>query len=317
MIMGLLVLLLPLGCSWKKRDLSKKVVVRVGTSELRASQFSEELARKASQLDVISLKDTSTIQLLKKNVTADFITEEILENFARKNKLLVKKEMLEAEINSIRQGYPDDESFMQALIEQNLSLTAWTQKLRKNLLMKTVVSFLNEESLLITDQEIQQYFDQNRSQFQRPEQIRLRQIVLSNESDAQHILDELNKGKDFRELAREFSVAPEGFHAEGQLPWISKGVLDIFDQAFFLKKGQRSKINQSPYGYHIIELLDRRPAVDLSFKEARARIEKILVESKRQAKYSKWLEEQLNQVEIYKNHEFIDSIKIDHQLAGK
>ena len=310
-------LMLSTGCSWKQKDLSKKIVLKVGTAELSAQQFSEELARRASEFDLINLKDPMIQKRLKQDIQADFITNEILEMFARQNKIIVKKEMLEAEVNAIREGYPDDETFRQALLSQNLTLRSWTQKVRKNILKKLVIEHLNLSTDPPGDEEIKNYYSENMGLYQRPEQIKLRQIVLANESDAQHILDELEKGKDFRDLAKEFSIAPEGFDREGQLPWLSKGTLDVFDQAFFLKKGQRSQIIKSPYGYHIIELLDKRPARALSLAEVKNQIIGILNESRQQAVFTKWLEEELKTVEVFENTDFINAITIDHQLAGK
>jgi parvulin-like peptidyl-prolyl isomerase len=139
--------------------------------------------------------------------------------------------------------------------------------------------------------------------------VRLRQIVLEKEDDAKRLMDELSDGADMTKLARQFSVAPEGENG-GDTGWIDKGTLEVFDQAFKMNVGTRSKILKSPYGYHIYDVLKKEPEARLSFQEAKAKIRAQLREQSEQAVFSAWLEEQVRKTSVKRDDALIRAIKV-------
>lgn len=70
----------------------------------------------------------------------------------------------------------------------------------------------------------------------------------------------LKNGADFADLAKRFSQDPGSAVNGGALPWIGPGqtVKEFEDQAYALQKGEMSLPFQSPYGYHIILMKDRK-----------------------------------------------------------
>lgn len=72
-------------------------------------------------------------------------------------------------------------------------------------------------------------------------------------------LEELEKKKNFSEVAKNYS---EGITAKegGELGWFSKDQLiaDIVEPVFFLEKGKRTGIIESPLGFHIVEVEDKK-----------------------------------------------------------
>lgn len=70
----------------------------------------------------------------------------------------------------------------------------------------------------------------------------------------------LKNGADFADLAKRFSQDPGSAVNGGALPWIGPGqtVKEFEDQAYALQKGEMSQPFQSPYGYHIILMKDRK-----------------------------------------------------------
>jgi peptidyl-prolyl cis-trans isomerase SurA len=70
----------------------------------------------------------------------------------------------------------------------------------------------------------------------------------------------LKNGADFADLAKRLSQDPGTAVNGGTLPWIGPGqtVKEFEDQAYALQKGEMSKPFQSPYGYHIILMKDRK-----------------------------------------------------------
>ena len=133
--------------------------------------------------------------------------------------------------------------------------------------------------------------------------------MLSNEDNAKRIFDEIQGGKSIAELAKKFSVAPEAENG-GVTNWIEKGTIEVFDNAFKLPVGGRSKIVKSPYGYHIYEVVKKEPEGRLNFEQAKASIRTALRERQEQNAYSTWLEGQLKAATVLRNDALIKAIQI-------
>lgn len=74
------------------------------------------------------------------------------------------------------------------------------------------------------------------------------------------ILDSLLAGKDFAELARKYSDDPGSAAQGGDLGFVKRGVFypEFEEAAFKLNVGQISGIVESPVGFHIIQLIEKR-----------------------------------------------------------
>ena len=77
---------------------------------------------------------------------------------------------------------------------------------------------------------------------------------------AEAILDSLKHGADFAELAKKYSEDPGSAAEGGDLGWVGKGVFypQFEAAAFALKPGQISDVIESPVGFHIIQMIDKR-----------------------------------------------------------
>lgn len=77
---------------------------------------------------------------------------------------------------------------------------------------------------------------------------------------AEAILDSLKHGADFAAMAKKYSEDPGSASNGGDLGWVSKGVFypEFEAAAFALKPGQLSDVVETPVGFHIIQLIDKR-----------------------------------------------------------
>ncbi|HEU4598058.1 MAG TPA: peptidylprolyl isomerase [Pyrinomonadaceae bacterium] len=75
------------------------------------------------------------------------------------------------------------------------------------------------------------------------------------------LLKRARAGEDFSALAREFSTDPGSREQGGDLGWFGRGVMvkPFEDTAFGLKVGEISEVFESPFGFHIVKLEERRP----------------------------------------------------------
>lgn len=84
--------------------------------------------------------------------------------------------------------------------------------------------------------------------------IRVSHILVEKHSHALKVLDEMNTGKNFKDLARKYSTCPSRKRG-GDLGFFGRGrMVKEFDKAAFaLKVGELSKPIKTQFGYHIIK----------------------------------------------------------------
>jgi peptidyl-prolyl cis-trans isomerase C len=308
-----LLLITTTSCNREKRALMNKTVIKVNQRELSAKGFAERLAKVLKPFDALAAKDPQNVTRAKNEVLRGFIIEAITQDWAKSKGLFLKKEEIDAEVKLIRSNYPDDNAFRRALAEEGMTFQDWEDRTQYSLLQKRVVATLSEKTPEPTEKEIADYFEKHKKEFDRAEQVHLRQIVLDSDDNAKNILAELKAGKDMGELAKKFSIAPEA-NKGGDIGWIDRGTLSIFDKAFNMNKGQRSPILKSPFGYHIYEVLGKRAATRPSIGDAKETIIRQIKEARQQENYAKWLEEQIRKAQVFKNDLAIDNISVETRV---
>jgi parvulin-like peptidyl-prolyl isomerase len=286
------------------------VVLDVNGKQMTAQQFAQELAFRLKDQDALSAKDPKTLTAVKAKISEDFLVQALSEDWAKDNGVIVKAEELENQIHAIQKSYPDDLAFQQALAEEGTTFKAWRDRLQNSLLQKLIVKKLTEKLTEPSESETLAYYNDHKSQFSEGENAQIRQILVATESDAKLIEGELKRGKRMADLAKTYSISPEGPQG-GLVGWIEKDLSDVFEPAFHMKVGQRSPVVKSSFGYHIFELIARKPARNKPFSEARADVRRILMEKNEQSAYLAWLEEQTRKARVYKDQAFIDAMKVE------
>ncbi len=277
---------------------------------MSVKDFADRLVHQLKELDALTVKDEQNLARAKEQVVRDFIVQSIAELWAAEEGLIVRREDLDAEVDRVRASYPDDLSFRRALAEESLTFEDWRQLLRSKIIHRLISEHLQRELEPPSDAEKRAYYQNHPERFQQPDQVRIRQIVLASESDARAVLDELQRGASFTDLAERFSVAPEA-GAGGEVGWVERGTLEVFDRSFSLNPRQRSDILQSPYGYHIIEVQERRRSGTRSYDEVQQEIFLALMENREQAAYSSWLEDQARRRKVFRDDELIHSLIVE------
>ena len=92
-----------------------------------------------------------------------------------------------------------------------------------------------------------------------PTRVNAQHILVKTEDQAKEILNLIQQGKSFEDLARTKSLCPSGKKG-GNLGWFSHGqmVKEFQKAAFSLKKGQISQPVKTQFGWHIIKVKDTK-----------------------------------------------------------
>ena len=140
-----------------------------------------------------------------------------------------------------------------------------------------------QAGIVVLPADVQRFYNDNLAQYQTPEQIRASHILLNTagkdeaavRKQAEALLQQIKDGADFTALAIKFSE-DDGTKANGgDLDYFSRGrmVPEFETAAFALEPGQTSDIVRTQYGFHIIRVMDKKPAVTRPFDEVRPQIE--------------------------------------------
>lgn len=107
----------------------------------------------------------------------------------------------------------------------------------------------------------------------------------TSKAKAEEISKRARMGEDFSSLARQFSDEESTKHNGGDLGWFGRGrMVEAFeDAAFALRPGEISGVIETPFGFHVIRLAERRTQLDPQGKPVeQVRVSHILILFKRE-----------------------------------
>jgi peptidyl-prolyl cis-trans isomerase D len=144
-----------------------------------------------------------------------------------------------------------------------------------------------------TQQEIKAYFNAHQAEYKTEEQARSRHILISvpagadaktdaaAKAKAEDILKQLKAGANFAELAKKYSEDPGSKDSGGELPFAQHGAMvPEFDKALFSQKIGDIEIVKSQFGYHIVQVEERKPAHTQDISEVLPTIQATLLRQK-------------------------------------
>src|ERR1700730_5906470 len=146
----------------------------------------------------------------------------------------------------------------------------------------------------ITDAEVQAYYNSHQEQYQVKEQVKVRHILIqvpagadaktdgAAKAKAEDILKQSTAGGNFAELAAKNSDDPGSKTQGGELGWLDRGkTVPEFDKtAFTLAPGQTSDLVKTQFGFHILQVEDKKTAHLRSLAEVKPEIVPVLEQQK-------------------------------------
>ncbi|MGD9157512.1 MAG: peptidylprolyl isomerase [Desulfobacteraceae bacterium] len=264
----------------------EEAAITIGDKTISRKEVREEIDRTIFDMGITE-QDAKTYI---KPIINKIVEKKLILEYGNKNGITISEDELETAVKEVRQEYPED-VFNQMLLKRYIDFKEWKNSLREELLINKIVNTTIENSVNVTFEETKDYYERHLEEFRHPRMIQVRQIVTKTREDMDKVLDLLKNGKSMPELAREYSIAPEA-EKEGMLGWISEGQLDetIDKFIFSLKEKKISKMLESPYGFHIFEIIDMKEEGIKEFPEAIKEIESKISMEKREIMFKKWLE---------------------------
>ena len=243
------------------------VVIQVGDATETLSSFDQRFeialrnvaAQQGVQLDAAT---RAQFEGFKPVFLDQRATELALLGEAQARSITVSDEDVDARVAEARQNFDSDEAFNEALQSAGFADEA---QLRQIILetdtIQAVVDALREE-VTVGDADVEAYYNENQAQFESPEQVCARHILVATEEEAQSILQELEGGADFATLAQERSADPGSGAQGGDLGCFTQDrmVAPFAEAAFGAPVDEVVGPVQTQFGYHLIKVYERREA---------------------------------------------------------
>ncbi len=134
----------------------------------------------------------------------------------------------------------------------------------------------------VTDEAMRKAYDEAVKTAPKQDEVHARHILVKTEDEAKEIIKQLDKGADFQTLAKEKSIDKGNAADGGDLGYFTKGAMDpaFADAAFSMEPNTYSKTPvKTGFGYHVIQVLDKRPAKIPTFEEAKPQLRSQLAQA--------------------------------------
>lgn len=168
-------------------------------------------------------------------------------------------------LDAQRQGLNSDR-------EAKIRLAAARERILGNIRLERYLrDTVNETSIL-------RMYEEQAKLAARGDEVRARHILVEEKSKADEILKKLESGEDFGALAMTHSIDQGSSERGGDLGYFTQDMLnDRFTRPIFnAGKGERVGPIKSEFGWHIAEVLDRRPAPQPDYETLRPKIENFM-----------------------------------------
>lgn len=125
----------------------------------------------------------------------------------------------------------------------------------------------------ITDTNVKAFFDKNKSRYSQDE-VHAQHVLLKDEAEAKEVYGKAKKGDDFETLAKKYSKDPSAAQNGGDLGFFTRSrmVPQFADKAFSMAKGEISEPVKSPFGWHVIKVIDKREGKPIKFDEIKDQV---------------------------------------------
>lgn len=315
----LTLLLLVAGCGGK-------VVATVNGENITQQELDKEVDMYKAGLenqgaDFSGEEGKEIMDRLRQDVLKQLIDETLLLQQVEKRSLEPSSEEVQKEIKKIRDNFETEGEYKKFLAANGVNEPQLSDYVEKQLAVQKLVDEVTAD-VKVTDQEVKQYYQENEENFTQPEERKVRHILIGSEGsgmdtersqvdakiEAERLLQKIEQGTDFSQLAKEYSEDP-GTKDNGGLLTITRGggfVQEFEDAAFNLAEGE---VSPSPvktqYGYHIIKVEEIIPSEVQSLEAVKDQIKTSLEDTRRAGEFTDYVEDLRKEA------------KIDNKLSNK
>jgi len=240
-------------------------------------QLSEEF--KGRQLE-------DKIASMKQEFIERLIEDRIILQEAKKNKATVDEARVKARVIEIKDQYPSESMFEEALRMQGLVQADIESKVRDQMLTFGIIENKVRSKIVVSPAEVTDFYQMNPDSFKSPQVWEFDFMALESKDLAEEISQAVKKGRPLEELSAKYSLSLNKLSTkDGQFK------KDAEDVLLKLKGNEVSAPVKIEDKYYIFRLNKIIPPRQLSLSEAQEKIYAYLFGKKMQENLAKWLDE--------------------------
>ncbi len=269
------------------------VAARVNGETISQSEIDEEIERmKTEYPELFSGADAEGRELdYREQLLQSRIDQLLVTQAAEERGIDVSESDVDEYIDEIRSSFPDEEDFQAQLEASGVTEEDLRRQAHDQLLVEQLVDEVSGD-IEITDEDIQEYYEENISQFEKEAAKRPAHILISEEETetAEQVLEEIRDGADFAAMAEQYSIDDASAQQGGDLGWPSYSFVPEFEEALQdLEVGEVSDMVKSQFGWHIITVLDEREDYTQPLSEVSDQIETTLRQQQQSEVFGEFL----------------------------
>jgi peptidyl-prolyl cis-trans isomerase SurA len=235
----------------------------------KARQTAEEDVKTECQNRCTPEQLQTDIEGRQKHTLRDLVDQSLLVQRAKDMGVSVEPELIKR-LDAIRTDnkLPSMEELEKAVSGQGLNFEDFKNNIRNTLLTQRVISSEVGSHINVSDDEITKYYEAHKAEYVRPEQVALREIVVSTEGKKPEELPDLKKkaetalkrvqdGEDFGEIAKRVSDGSTKSQG-GFLGVYKRGELskELEDKVFKMKRKDLTEVMETKQGFLVLEVLE-------------------------------------------------------------
>lgn len=229
-------------------------------------------------------------------------------------KVTVAEAAIGARMAEFRAQFPPEEAFAQTLALRQMTLETLRADARQGMQVDAML-VAELAATPVTPEQVTQFYEQNPAEFQQGERVRASHILIGFPQNADAaakeearvraaaVLSQVEAGNDFATLAKQSSEDPGSGANGGDLGYFERGqMVGPFEEvAFSLAPDQASDLVESPFGYHIIRVIDKQAARTIPLTEVRPQVQQFLEGQNRESQTQAFIEtlKAKSKVDIY------------------
>ncbi len=303
-----IILAIGLACGTVAANVTDRIVAIVNDEVITLAELNRAFEPYAKNIDR-SYQGNDKEAVLKQNKEAllqSLIDQMLIEQQAKKAGLGVAAIKDEDVMNVIKDMLAKSNSTMEALTNklaaEGNSLAAVKKEIKGQMLRMSLLRREIQSKILVTNEEIRDFYDKHRQDYEGTKAVRIRQILLpapanagettreSAKNQALQIRERIRKGEPFEALAAQYSRGSAAAGG-GDIGFVEKGVIlpDVEEAAFSLPVGGVSDVIESELGFHIIAVIDKRGDGLKPLPVVRDEIKAKIEDEKIAKKYDEWI----------------------------
>ena len=238
-------------------------------------------------------------------ILSRLIDDILMEQEAKKTGILVREEEVIGAINNIlAQRNSSMEDLLKSIAKEGMEIDVYKKGIRSQIMKMKLIRRDLKSKLMVGDEEIGDYYRRHRADYEGKEAVRIRQLLVLSprnasgetmvrlRADTASLLKRLNDGEPFEKLAAMYSQGPAA-SSGGDMGFIEKGSMlpEVEQTAFKLGINDVSDVIESPVGFHIIKVVDKRGAGLKPLEAVRGEIQARIEDEKMEKKYDEWMDD--------------------------